>query len=162
MSSNRASRRVPVLLSIIVALMLTLAPMPDWAAPFRPDWVALTLIFWSMNLPNNYSVGHAWFIGIVLDVANGTLLGQHAMALTLIIYLTVKLHLQLRVYPVSQMALTIIPMLAIYHFILFWVNGVAGIQAPLVTYWGPVLTDALLWPIATMVLRTVPYRGRSS
>lgn len=162
MSNDRASRRLPILLSIVVALMLTMAPMPQWAAPFRPDWVPLALIYWSINLPKTYSVGHAWLFGIFLDVANGTLLGQHALALSLIVFLTVKLHLQMRLYPVSQMALTIIPLLALYQFILFWVNGVAGIQAPFVTYWGPVVADALLWPLVPVILRTVPYRAGSS
>jgi rod shape-determining protein MreD len=160
MSSNLSVRRLPILVSIIVALMLTMAPMPDWMAPYRPDWVVLTLIFWSMNLPQIYSVGHAWLIGILLDVAYGTLLGQHALALSLIVYLTVKVHLQLRVFPVSQMALTIIPLLATYKFILFWINGIVGIEAPLNTYWGPVLTGALAWPLVTLILRTVPYRTR--
>jgi len=141
--------------------MLAMAPMPDWAAPYRPDWVVLTLIFWSMNLPQTYSVGHAWLVGIVLDVSYGTLLGQHALALSLIVYLTVKFHLQLRLYPVSQMALTLIPMLAIYKFILFWINGVIGIQTPLSAYWGPVITGALIWPLVNLVLQTVPYRTRA-
>ena len=162
MSNDRASRRLPILTSIVVALMLAIAPMPDWAGPFRPDWVALALIYWSMNLPRTYSVGHAWLIGIVLDVAHGTLLGQHAIALSCIVYLTIKFHLQFRLYPVSQMALTIIPLLGLYEFLLFWINGVTGIHAPLTTYWGPVLTRALLWPLITLVLRTVPYRTRSS
>ena len=160
MSRDRLSRPLPILVSIIVALMLTMAPIPDWAAPYRPDWVVLVLIFWSMNLPQTYSVGHAWLVGIVLDVAHGTLLGQHALALSLVVYMTVKIHLQIRVYPVSQMALTIIPLLVIYKFILFWINGVAGIEAPLNTYWGPIITGALVWPLVTMVLRTVPYRTR--
>ncbi len=162
MSNDTATRRLPVLVSIVVALMLTMAPIPDWAAPFRPDWVAMTLIYWSMNLPRTYSVGHAWMVGIVLDVAQGTLLGQHAIALSFIAYLTVKFHLQLRVFPVSQMALTILPLLAVYEFLLFWINGVTGIHTPLATYWGPVLTSALLWPLLIVVLRTVPYGSRTS
>ncbi len=161
MSRGRSSRPIPILVSIIVALMLAMAPIPDWAAPYRPDWVVLTLIFWSMNLPQTYSVGHAWIVGIMLDVAYGTLLGQHALALSLIVYLTVKFHLQLRLYPVSQMALTLIPMLAVYKFILFWINGVIGIQTPLSTYWGPVITGALIWPLVNLVLQTVPYRTRA-
>lgn len=162
MSNDRTSRRLPILISIVVALMLAIAPMPDWATPFRPAWVALALVYWSMNLPRTYSVGHAWLIGIVLDVAHGTLLGQHALALSCIVYLTIKFHLQFRLYPVSQMALTIVPLMGLYEFLLFWINGVTGIHAPLSTYWGPVLTSALLWPLITLGLRTVPYRTRSS
>ncbi len=159
MSKERASRRLPVILSIVAALMLAIAPMPEWAAAFRPDWVALTLIYWAMNLPRTWGVGIAWVIGIVLDVAHGTLLAQHALALSLIVYLTVKFHLQLRVFPMSQLAATVFALLAVYRFVLFWINGVAGVDAPAVTYWGPVITGALLWPLVVILLRAVRYRA---
>ena len=81
MSRNRSSDRTPVILSLIFGLMLTIMPLPDAAAPFRPDWLAMLVIFWSMQLPRTWSVGTAWIVGIVLDVTQGTLLGQHALAL---------------------------------------------------------------------------------
>ena len=162
MSSDSATRRMPILVSLIIALMLTMAPMPVWADALRPEWVAMTLIYWSMKLPKLYSVGHAWLIGIVLDVAHGTFLGQHALALSCVVYLTIKFHLQLRVYPVVQMALTIVALLSLYKFLLFWINGVTGIHTPLAAYWGPVVTSAIFWPLVTLVLRTVPYRARAN
>jgi len=76
---SRDTRHVPVLVAILVALTLAIAPLPPTVAPYRPDWVALTLIYWSMTLPRTWSVGTAWLTGIVLDVAEGTLLGQHAL-----------------------------------------------------------------------------------
>ena len=69
MSRGEGSRRLPVVVSIIVSLMLMVVPLPDWALPFRPDWVALTLIYWAMMLPRTWIVGSAWLIGIVLDVS---------------------------------------------------------------------------------------------
>lgn len=161
MSKDRAARSGPVAISILVAMLLTLAPMPEWALPFRPDWIALTLIYWSMNLPRTYGVGVAWLIGIFLDVAQGTLLAQHALALSLVVYLTVKFHLQLRVFPVSQMAATVLTLLALYRFVLFWINGIAGVDASAVYYWGPVLTGAILWPLVAVLLRALPYRAGS-
>ncbi len=161
MSRERSSRPLPVILSIIVALMLAIAPMPEWASAFRPDWVALTLIYWAMHLPKTYGVGIAWLIGIVLDVAQGTLLAQHALSLSLIVYLTVKFHLQLRVFPMSQMAATVFALLAIYRFVLFWINGIAGVDAPPSTYWGPVITGAMFWPLIASLLRSMPYRARA-
>lgn len=158
MSEGFAVRHVPVLISIVVALMLSIAPLPAAAAPFRPDWVAITLIYWSMHLPRTYGVGTAWLVGIVLDVAQGTLLGQHALALSLIVYMSVKFHLQIRLFPMSQMTATVLALLAIHRFVLFWINGVAGVEAPPETYWGPVLTGTLVWPLANIVLRTIPYR----
>ncbi len=160
MTRDRASRRLPVVACMVAALMLAIAPMPDWASPFRPDWVALTLIYWAMMLPRTYSVGTAWIVGIVLDVAQGTLLGQHAIALCFVVYIAVKFHLQFRVFPASQMSATVFAILAFYQFILFWINGVAGVNAPAVTYWGPVITGALIWPLLTLFFGGVRYRTR--
>lgn len=160
MSRGSGSRRFPVIVCIVVALMLTIAPAPNWASPFRPDWVALTLIYWAMMAPRTYSVGTAWMVGIVLDVAQGTLLGQHAIALCFVVYITVKFHLQLRVFPASQMSATVFAILAFYQFILFWINGVAGVNAPAVTYWGPVITGALIWPLLTLFFSAVRHRAR--
>lgn len=160
MSEPRNDRRLPVLLCFIAALMLAISPMPEWAVPYRPDWVALTLIYWVMILPHSYSVGSAWLIGLVLDVAQGTLLGQHALALTFVAYVTVKFHLQLRVFPVSQMTATVFALLALYQFILFWINGVAGINAAAVSYWGPVLSGTIVWPVLSMFFGSIRYRVR--
>jgi len=158
MSSGGGMRRLPVVTTIIVALMLMVVPMPDWAAPFRPDWVALTLVYWAMMLPRTWSVGSAWLVGIVLDVAQGTILGQHALALCLIVFITVRFHLLMRVFPMQQLAATVFAILALYQFVLFWINGVAGVDVPAVNYWGPVITGTLLWPFVLMVLRGVRLR----
>lgn len=159
MISERRARRLPVLVCMIAALMLSIVPLPDWASPYRPDWVALTLIYWSIALPRGYSVGTAWVLGILLDIAHGTLLGQHALALALVTYVTVKFHLQLRVFPVSQMTATVLALLALYQFILFWINGVAGIYPEAVTYWGPVVSGTLLWPVVALFFGGVRYRA---
>ncbi len=161
MSNDRTTRRLPIVACIVVSLMLAIAPMPAWAETYRPDWVALTLIYWSMLLPRTYSIGWAWVIGLILDVAQGTLFGQHALALCLMVYITVKFHLQIRVFPVMQMTAAVFALLALYQFILFWINGVAGINAPAVVYWGPVVTGTLVWPLLSMVYSGIRY-GASS
>jgi rod shape-determining protein MreD len=162
MSSQRGPRPLKVAFTIVIALMLTIAPVPEWAQGFRPDWLALTLIYWSMNSPQKFGVGWAWLTGLLLDVAQGTLLGQHALALTLIIYVTVKFHLQMRQFPTLQLSATVFALLALYQFILFWVNGVAGLNAPAVSYWGPVIAGSLIWPLVTMVFTGSRFGTRSS
>jgi len=161
MSRDRSSRRLPVIITLIVGLMLTVMPLADSVEPFRPDWLALVVIFWAMQLPRTWSVGSAWFIGIVLDVSYGTLLGQHALALCVIAFATVRFHLLMRVFPLSQLAATIFALLALYQFILFWVNGVAGVSAPTIAYWAPVITGTLIWPFLFIFLSGVRYRSRS-
>jgi len=157
---NRGSglRRLPVIVTIIFSLMLMVIPLPDWAAPFRPDWIALTLVYWAMMMPRTWSVGSAWIIGIVLDVAQGTILGQHALALCFIVFMTVRFHLLMRVFPIQQLTATVFAILAVYQFILFWVNGVAGVDVPAVNYWGPVISGTLFWPVVTILLSGVRAR----
>ena len=160
MSKDRPRRQTPIIASVVVALMLAIAPVPEWMESFRPDWVVLTLVYWSMSFPLRYSVGSAWIAGLVLDVAQGTLLGQHALALSLIVYICVKFHLQMRQFPLLQLSATVFAMLALYRFILFWVNGVAGVSAPAVAYWGPVLAGAVIWPLLFPVLGSVHQRAQ--
>lgn len=147
MISSIVSRHGPVVLSMIIAMMLTMMPLPDAISAFRPDWVALMMIMWAMAMPRVYGVGVAWVAGIFLDVAQGTLLGQHALALVAITYVTVKSNLLMRVFPLLQLTATIFALNAVYQFLLFWINGVAGVTAPASAYWGPVLMSAIAWPV---------------
>ena len=161
MSRDRNSRRLPVLITLVVGLMLTIMPLPDAIEAFRQNWLALLLIFWAMQLPRTWSVGTAWIVGIVLDVSYGTLLGQHALALCLVVFATVRFHLLMRVFPLSQLTATVFALLTLYQFILYWVNGVAGVSAPAMTYWAPVLTGTLMWPLFYAFLSGVRYRSRA-
>ncbi len=161
MSRDSASRRMPVILSFIFGMMLTIMPLPDAVAAFRPDWLAMLVIFWAMQLPRTWSVGTAWIVGIVLDASQGTLLGQHALALCCVAFITVRFHLLMRVFPVPQLTASVLPILAVYQFLLFWINGVAGVDAPSIAYWGPVISGTLLWPVMMIFLSGLRYRTRS-
>ena len=161
MSRDRASRRLPVVITLVVGLMLAIMPLPDTVKTLRPDWLALLMIFWAIQLPRTWSVGSAWIVGIILDVAYGTLLGQHALALCVVVFVTVRLHLLMRVFPLLQLTATVFALLALYQFILFWINGVAGVSSPSIAYWGPVITGTLVWPLVYMFMSGIRYRARS-
>ena len=161
MSRGGESRRLPVIGVFVVGLMLSIMPLPESVAPFRPDWLAVLAIFWAMQLPRTWSVGSAWIIGIILDVTYGTLLGQHALALCVIVFITVRFHLLMRVFPLSQLTATVFALLALYQFLLFWINGVASVTAPAVSYWAPVITGTLIWPFLYMFLSGVRYRTQT-
>ena len=151
MSNGARIPYLSVLGTLIVALMLTMLPLPKAVEAFRPDWLALVLIFWVMMLPRGISVG-------VPCVTSSTLLGQHALALCVVAAITARFHLQMRVFPVSQMTATVLALLGLYQFLLFWINGVAGITAPPVHYWGPLVTGTILWPILSVMLSGIRYR----
>lgn len=160
MSRSDRGGRLPVIVTLIVALTLMVLPLPEALRPFRPDWLALTLIYWAILMPRTWSVGWAWIVGLLLDVAQGTTLGQHALALTFVVFVTVKFHLLMRVFPMQQLTATVFALLALYQFILFWINGVAGIDADPRYYWGPVLSGTLLWPLVHYLLSGVRYRAQ--
>jgi len=161
MSRDRDSRRFPVIATLLVGLMLTILPLPEGIEPFRPDWLTLLVIFWAMQLPRTWSIGTAWIIGIILDVSYGTLLGQHALALCVIAFITVRFHLLMRVFPLSQLSATVFALLALYQFLLFWINGVAGVTAQAMDYWAPVITGTIVWPFLYMFLSGVRDRARA-
>ena len=162
MSRELASRRLPVIGTLFVGLMLSIMPLPESIAAFRPDWLALLAIFWAMQLPRTWSVGTARIVGIILDVSYGTLLGQHALALCVIVFITVRFHLLMRVFPLSQLTATVFALLALYQFLLFWINGVASVSAAAATYWAPVITGTVIWPFLYMFLSGVRYRARTA
>jgi rod shape-determining protein MreD len=78
-----------------------------------------------------------------------------------VIYITVKFHLQIRVFPMLQMTATVFALLALYQFVLFWINGVARINAPAVAYWGPIVTGTLIWPLLSTIFSGVRYGAPS-
>lgn len=149
---------IPAWGSIVAALMLSIVPLPDPVEPFRPDWAALALIYWTIRQPERYSVGKAWLVGLVLDIAQGTLLGQHALALVAVTFLTSRFHLLMRVFPLSQLTVTVCALLAVYQFLLFWINGVAGIDARAVSYWGPVIAGTIAWSLITGLLSGLRFK----
>ena len=76
-------------------------------------------------------------------------------------FLTVRFHLIIRVFPLSQMTATVFALLALYQFLLFWINGVTGVTAEPVRYWGPVVTGTIIWPFLSMFMSGLSFRPRT-
>jgi rod shape-determining protein MreD len=133
------------MLSLVATLALAAVPLPDAIAPYRPDWVAVVLLYWSLMAPRHFSLLTAFWMGLALDTLSGALLGQNALALLVVVYLAEKFHLRLRVFPISQLAFTVLLLLGLYEFMLFWIDGMAGRTVPLIERWLPPLTGTLVW-----------------
>ena len=149
-----------IVVSILLALMLEILPLPHWAQTWRPEWAALVVLYWAMALPQRVGVGVGWLVGLFLDMLNGTLLGQHALAMAVIAYLAISLHLRIRVYPLWQQAFTILVMLALYQLLILWFDGITGEPPKTWNYWGQSLSGTVLWPWIFVVLRDVRRRFR--
>jgi rod shape-determining protein MreD len=146
--------------TFVVALILSLVPVPNWAEMFRPDWVGLVLIYWCIATPNRVGMGTGWLVGIIQDVLYGALLGQHALARTVIAYLAVKLHLRVRAYPAWQQGLVALALLYIGQLIVLWVRAMVGKSVTGWAFWTPGIISLFIWPWVFVILRDVRRRGQ--
>ena len=144
-----------IVLTFVLALILTIFPFPSWAEELRPHWVALTVIYWAMALPHRVSIGIGWTMGLLLDVLFDALLGQHALALALVAFFTIRLHQRVRVFPLWQQAIVIFVLCLIYSMIVLWIKGITGTAPNLWLFILPSFTSSLLWPLVFLFLRQV-------
>ncbi len=147
-----------IFFSFLVAFALAALPLPEVVRPFRPEWVALTLAYWCIALPSRVNVGVGWLAGLGVDILEGSLLGQHALAYAVFAYACIRVHRQLRVYPLWQQSLSLFVLVILEQMLVFWINGVAGRTPPTLLYWAPSLTSAIVWPWLFMILRDVRRR----
>lgn len=144
-----------IFLSLVTGLILIILPLPEAVQFYRPHWVALVLIYWSMALPERVGLWIAFISGIVVDVSQGTLLGQHALALVIIISINLNLYQRIRVMSLVQQALYVFGLLIIAQAVIIWVEGVMGRQIPIVTYFGAPFVGMLIWPWVYVILRDI-------
>lgn len=147
-----------IILTLLTALVLTLLPLPETVRYLRPQWYTLVLIYWTLALPQRVGVLSGFILGLFVDVATATLLGQHALALSLIAFITLKTHQRVRLFPLWQQSLTILPLLLIERLIGLWVTGAVGQPIPDFSYWASPLIGTLLWPWIYIVLRDLRRR----
>ncbi len=145
-------RRMPMALSALGALALAVFPLPTALDALRPDFLVLVVFYWSIESPRAGGLALAFFAGLALDVINGVVLGQHALALTLMAAWATNLRLRIRVFsPVSQ-SLTIFAFLTGYQFILFWIDGATGNPVTSFGRWLAPVIGALIWPFMVRAL----------
>jgi rod shape-determining protein MreD len=148
---NRDSR-TRLLLTALVALILTVLPLPWWLDVARPAFLVLTVIYWSVNAPRAGGLAIGFFAGLMLDVFQGPVLGEHALALSLITYIAVREHQRIRSKPAIQQALIVLAALVMYEVVLFMIDGWTGHPVTSPLRWVHTLSGALIWPAAAAIL----------
>jgi rod shape-determining protein MreD len=144
-----------ICLSLFVALVLMILPLPDWAQIYRPNWMALVMIYWSMALPKRVGLWFAFVCGIILDTSLGTLLGQHTLALVLIIAINMNFYQRIRVLALAQQAIYVFVLLLLNQVVVAWVEGFLGRSTPLLAFFGAPFIGMLIWPWVFVVLRDI-------
>ncbi|HET9822542.1 MAG TPA: rod shape-determining protein MreD [Burkholderiaceae bacterium] len=139
-----------IVVSLLAALAVNLLPLGR--VPAMPDLLALTLAFWAVHQPRRVGVGTAFFFGLVMDVHQGALLGQHGLAYALLAYAAIALHRRLLWFPVLEQALQVFPLLLAAHLVALLVRLIAGDLFPGWSFFLAPVFEALLWPLAAALL----------
>ena len=146
-----------MIFTAVVALFLTVLPLPPWLDAVRPAFLVLTVLYWSITAPRAGGIGLGFFSGLALDIFQGSVLGQHAIVLSLVAYIAVREHQKIRSKPAFQQSLIMFFALLFYEFFVFAIDGWTGHPVTSPLRWVHTLTGALIWPIAIALLE----RGHS-
>ena len=140
--------------SLLGALLMNiLMNMGLWGrAAWVPDLLAVALVFWSVHQPLRIGVGVAFAFGLLIDVQQGALLGQHALAYTVLGYASVFMHRRLLWFDVPTQAIQVLPLFAAAHLLELVVRLVAGGGFPGWTYFLSPVIEGALWPVASVLL----------
>ncbi|MFT6918875.1 MAG: rod shape-determining protein MreD [Cognaticolwellia sp.] len=147
--------RLIMFLTLLVALLATIMPLPLSVDAFRPDWVLVVLFYWCLALPSRVNVISAWVMGFILDVLLGSTLGVHAGAMAISVYIVAGNFQKIRNFSVWQQALIMGVLSALYHLIVFWLQRFLTDAVFLPSYLYPVFTTIILWPWAFLLLRKI-------
>ncbi len=142
-----------IIATLAVGFILDSLPVPPWLGSFKPDFLALVLMYWCMALPQRVGVITGWVLGLLVDAAQGVLLGQHALVYSIWAFCAVKAHRQVRLFPLWQQALTMLLFLLMGRLLLSWMNGIMGYSSGDGWFFVPAVTGALFWPIVLIALR---------
>ena len=147
--------------SLLLALLLGLVPLPETLQPLRPYWLALVLAYWILEEPDKIGVGMAFMLGLVADLAFGGLLGEQAMRLVILAFILDRFRPRMRFFPLSQQAVAIGGLLLNDRVVSLVIHLVLGaVQLPW-TYWVSPLLGMLLWAPLYLVLDALRLNRRS-
>jgi rod shape-determining protein MreD len=159
---SRARDGHPLLLATAVAaILLGLLPLPDWLAPLRPYWIGLVLAYWALEAPHRLGLGLAFLIGIAADLVYGTLLGEQALRLAILVFLVLRFRPRLRFFPLSQQAIAVFALLVNDRVVVLAIRMFTGDGLPPLPFWLSPVIGMLLWPWLFLLLDDLRLRLRS-
>jgi rod shape-determining protein MreD len=141
--------------SLLLALGVSMFPLGR--TPWLPDLLALVLVFWPVHQPLRVGIGAAFAFGLIMDVHQAALLGQHALAYTVLSYFAITIHRRLLWFSVASQAVQVLPLFAAAHATELAVRMLAGGIFPGWTIFLTPVVEALLWPVVSVLL-LVPQR----
>jgi rod shape-determining protein MreD len=149
-----------IALTLIAALMLNLLPWTGAWFWIKPDFVALVVLYWCIEQPRKVGFVSAWLMGLFMDIADGTLLGQHALAYSILAYAGIVLHRRVRMFSGTPQVMHVLLLLLMNDLIVLAIRLAAGADFPgLVYFLGSIVAAALWLPLGALL--KLPLRPRN-
>ena len=149
-----------IVFTLLLALIINMLPLGRIV--WLPDWLMVLLAFWSLHQPQRVGLGIAFALGLIMDVDRASLLGQHALAYTLLVYVTGAISRRLLWFSSPIQALHLLPLFALAHGVQVLLRVAAGgiFPGPLLLV-APVI-ETVLWPIISVLLLAPQRRAPDS
>jgi rod shape-determining protein MreD len=138
--------------SVVLAFILLLLPLSESSMLWRPEWIVLTFIYWCIKLPRKISMEMAWIAGLFIDVFYGSILGQHALGLVIVVFMSIRLLPRLSVSILWHQLILVFLVLGTYLLVNLWIMAGTGSNPATWHYWLPLFSSLLIWPIYSWVL----------
>lgn len=136
--------------TLVLAFVLNVLP---WGKiTWIPDFLGLVLVFWNIHQPRKVGIGIAFLFGLIMDVHDGSLLGEHALAYTILSYGAISLHRRVPFFGASGQMVHLLPLFLVSRLVILLVRLALGAPTPGWSFLYPALTSALLWPLADWLL----------
>ena len=148
-----------IVLSLAVALLLNLLPLQDVALLLRPDFVALMVLYWSINQPQRVGMSVAFAMGLLMDVGDASIFGQHALAYSVMAFIALLLHRRLRIFSLRKQVPQVGLLLLSAQLVMLLTGLLTGASLPGWDFFLASASGALLWPLLPALLK-MPQRRK--
>jgi rod shape-determining protein MreD len=146
--------------TLLFALLSMLIPLPAPLEPFKPYWLALVLLYWTLESEDRVGLGLAFLLGLGADLFDGVLLGEQALRLTALVFIVLRFRSRLRFFPMWQQTLAVLALLLNDRILLLLVRLLSGAPMPPASWWIAPFTGAVLWPFLFLLLDDLRMRLR--
>lgn len=143
----RQTSLVSIYITLMIALLCQLFPWVGQGVVFRPDFMMVVLLYWLLRAPNLCNVGTAWLAGMLVDLATGSLLGQHALSFCFTAYVALSYQRRLVLFNKGQLLAYVALLLIIQRVVILLLKLFAGNEGPGWLYLIPIVTGLVLWQL---------------
>lgn len=148
-----------IIATLVAAALLNMMPWSGWIMWLRPDFVALVVLYWVIEQPRRVGFTAAFVLGLLMDVSEGALLGQHSLSYTILAFAGIALNRRVRRFSLTSQVAHVIPLLLVNDLIVLGVRMLAGADFPGYPYFVGSFVAGALWPLMSVLLK-LPQRPR--